>query len=444
MTIRVQLTLAYGVALVVTLLIVGSGVWWVFGGALRGALDQALLERAIGVLATVENDSTAGLQEVDQPRTDIAAAIYDPQGVLVDASGDYPPGLQVSAPSGGWNSSIGDVTYAVLARSSDAGMRVVVATSLAPVAARQGELARVLAVAGLLGASVSMLAGWWLAGRALRPVDLMTRDAATFSVVDLDRRLPDPGTADELGRLARTLNAMLDRLTDGLRRQTTFVMAASHDLRTPLAALRTDLELAARPGSSEAELRAAVEAAHLDAIRLGDLAEALLDLASAGGSGRAIVRTTVTLAELVDGAVRQTAALARSRRVSVIASAGPGDVDVDRVRLGQALANLLNNAIVHGPTDAQVTISGRIEGAGQPGVVIIGFDVADHGPGIPEPVREALLLPFRRGPGAASTGHGLGLAIADAAVRAHGGLLTLGPNPGGGTRARIRIPVPGS
>ena len=444
MTIRVRLTLAYGAALGGTLLLVVVGVWWMFGGALRGALDQTLLERAISVLATIENDSTAGLQEVDQPHTDVTAAIFDAQGRLVDASPDYPVGLEATAPSGDWDMTIGDVAYAVMARRSDTGMRVVVATRLAPIEARQGELARVLAMAGFLGASASMLAGWWLAGRALRPVDLMTRDAATFSVVDLERRLPDPGTADELGRLARTLNAMLDRLTDGLRHQTAFMLAASHDLRTPLSALRADLELAARPGSSEAELRAAVNAAHLDVIHLGDLAAALLDLASTGQRGRAIVRTTVSIAELVDGAVRQTAALARWRRVTVAASADCGEIDIDRVRLGQALANLLNNAIVHGPADARVIVKGRIERAHGSGGGSLELDVVDDGPGIPEAVRAALFLPFQRGPEAVSTGHGLGLAIADAAVRAHGGSLTLEPGSDGGTLARIRIPVPGS
>jgi signal transduction histidine kinase len=155
-----------------------------------------------------------------------------------------------------------------------------------------------------------------------------------------------------------------------------------------------------------------------------------------GEGRRGIARTEVLLTELVDGAVRQTAALARSRGVSIAASVDPVAVEVDRVRLGQALANLVTNAIVHGPTDSRVAISGRVERG-----VLLELEVVDRGPGIPAAVRDTLFVPFQRGREAASTGHGLGLAIADAAVRAHGGTLALEAILAGGTRARIRIPL---
>ncbi|MCY7419341.1 MAG: HAMP domain-containing histidine kinase [Chloroflexi bacterium] len=368
------------------------------------------------------------------------AAIFDLRSHLVDASEGFPAGLVAPAPEGTWDIAWSGSTFAVLARRSDAGTQVVVGTSLDPLAARQRDLARLLLLAGVIGGSASMLLGWWLAGRALRPVDALTQDAALFGALDLERRLPDPGTADELGRLAHTLNAMLDRLTDGLRRQTAFLIAASHDLRTPLTALRVDLELASRPETSEAELRSAVGAAHLDVIRLSDLAAALLDLASVRGNGQPLVRTVIPLDELVDGVVRQSAAVARSRDVTVSVAVDHRDVSVDRILLGQALANLLTNAITHGPEHGIVSVTGRIGAADGSHPAVLELAVIDDGPGIPPNIREGLFAPFQRGPTqSVTTGHGLGLAIAAAAVTAHQGTLALQSAAGGGTRAVIRL-----
>jgi len=382
------------------------------------------------------------LQEVDDPRTVVFAAIFDSAGRLLDSSEGYPAGLQAPAPSGSWDVAFDGSALAVLARRSDSGLSVVAGTALAPLADRQADLARALIVVGLAGGVTSMVAGWWLAARALRPVDALIQDAALFSSIDLERRLPDRGTSDELGRLARTLNLMLDRLTDGLRQQTSFVTAASHDLRTPLSALRTDLELATRPGTSQRQLMDVVVAAHLDIIRLADLTAALLDLASARGSGTSLVRTDLELGDLIEGIVRQSAALAHSRNVRVAVSVDAGEVSVDRVRLGQALVNLLNNAITHGPQDGDVTVSARIVHSETDAKRSLELAVVDDGPGIPPNIREGLFAPFQRGlTQSMTTGHGLGLAIAAAAVTAHQGTLTLESAAGGGTRAVIRLPL---
>lgn len=189
------------------------------------------------------------------------------------------------------------------------------------------------------GAAVVSLAGWWwLAGRSLRPVALMTAEVAQIGATDVERRLPVPRQRDELQALAVTLNGMLERVADALRRQRTFVAAASHDLRTPIAALQAELDLADDKRTTVPELKSAVRAAHGDAVRLGELAAALVDLAAVDADGRALVRSSVRTDRLLDSVVRRAEKPARQRSIRVTASAPARLVRIDRVRIEQAPA----------------------------------------------------------------------------------------------------------
>jgi signal transduction histidine kinase len=291
------------------------------------------------------------------------------------------------------------------------------------------------------GAILSALfVGWWLAGRALAPAAELERQLSSIGVGELGRRVEVSKSDDELGRLSSAINSMLTRIDDGFHRQRAFVTAASHDLRTPIAALRTELELAAVGRPSRADLRAAIERAHGDAIRLGNLANDLLALAESEPGGRAIFRQPVPVDVLVRECADDQAGVASAHDVNVDVSAPSDEVVVDRSRIEQAIRNLLANAIRYSPRGATVEILASVQQArGSESRRKLTVEVLDRGPGVPATIRQSLFLPFAARSG---DGHsGLGLATAAAAVRAHGGAISYADRSGGGAQFAFTVPA---
>jgi two-component system OmpR family sensor kinase len=447
MTIRLRLALIYGAAIAITIALVGVVVSWQLATALRTSLDQTLETRATAAMTSLENSGQSGLQEGDLGGPPgVFLAIFDAQGRTIDATAGVPPGLAPAAAGvARFDLTTRGSTYVLHQATADTGIRVVAGSSLGGIQDTLDRLSRSLAVVGGMAVIASFVGGWWLARRALGPVALITTEAAQIGATDLDRRLPVTSRRDELQGLALTLNGMLDRVADALRRQRAFVASASHDLRTPIAALRTELELAEDPRTTEFELRAAVRAAHADAVRLGELATALLDLATVDADGRAVVRAPVGTDVIVESVARRTEALARQREAEVTQAAPRRIVRVDRLRVEQALTNIVINAITYGPPGAEVNLVARVEpadpGGGPEQGSILSVDVLDRGPGIPPEFAGQLFEPFSRGPNAGGHGSGLGLATAAAAIRAHHGSIGFEARSGGGTRFWIRVPV---
>ncbi|MGW6921050.1 ATP-binding protein [Streptomyces sp. NPDC054950] len=270
---------------------------------------------------------------------------------------------------------------------------------------------------------------WLVTRRALRPVEDIRREMAVITAAaELTRRVPEPDTHDEVARLARTTNETLAALETSVERQRRFVADASHELRSPIASLRTQLEVGvAHPGLLD--VPGAVE----DTVRLQRLAADLLLLARLdAGEGP------------VAGARVDPAALAREEaagrpEVTVVVEPGeqaPGEVAGSRGQLGRVLANLLDNA--HRHARSAVTVTVRRAG----GQVVV--EVADDGDGVPEADRERIFERFVRlddARGRDDGGAGLGLAIArDVAVR-HGGTLTVRRTPTGGALFELRLPT---
>ncbi|MET8895792.1 sensor histidine kinase [Streptomyces albogriseolus] len=267
---------------------------------------------------------------------------------------------------------------------------------------------------------------WLVTGRALRPVEGIRREMAAITASeDLRRRVPEPATHDEVARLARTTNATLAALEASVERQRRFVADASHELRSPIASLRTQLEVAAAHPEL-LDLDGAVE----DTVRLQNLAADLLLLARLD-AGERPAGTRVDLATLA----REEAA----GREGVTVEAEPVEVSGSRGQLGRVLANLLDNAERH--ARERITVTVRREG----GEAVVG--VADDGEGVAEADRERIFERFVRLDAARSRddgGAGLGLAIArDVAVR-HGGTLTAGAAPAGGALFELRLPLAGA
>ncbi|MFJ9425732.1 sensor histidine kinase [Streptomyces sp. NPDC101249] len=264
---------------------------------------------------------------------------------------------------------------------------------------------------------------WLVTRRALRPVEGIRRELAAITAsADLARRVPVPDAHDEVARLARTTNETLTALETSVERQRRFVADASHELRSPIASLRTQLEVGeAHPGLLD--VPGAVE----DTVRLQRLAADLLLLARLD-AGEKPARTLVDLAELA----RERAA---GRAGVTVGADDPVPVSGSRGQLARVLDNLLDNAARH--ARGRISVAVRREG----GRAVLA--VADDGDGVPEADRERIFERFVRRDDARSRddgGAGLGLAIArDIAVR-HGGTLTVRRSPAGGALFELRLP----
>ncbi|RFC72250.1 HAMP domain-containing sensor histidine kinase [Streptomyces sp. AcE210] len=268
---------------------------------------------------------------------------------------------------------------------------------------------------------------WLVTRRALRPVeDIRSEMSAITASQDLARRVPEPATHDEVARLARTTNETLAALETSVERQRRFVADASHELRSPIASLRTQLEV----GSAHPELLD-VDGAVADTVRLQELAAGLLLLARLD-AGERPGEARIDLATLAGEELSQRPV----GRVAVRTHLEPVEVAGSRSQLARVVGNLLDNAQRH--AGSRVDIAVRAEG---PWAVV---EVADDGAGVPETERERIFERFVRLDDARARddgGAGLGLAIArDVAVR-HGGALTVRSSPAGGALFELRLPV---
>jgi signal transduction histidine kinase len=305
------------------------------------------------------------------------------------------------------------------------------AASLEPVTDSIHALEALLAV---VVPSLVLLVGattWLLVGRTLHPVEAMRRQVAEISATELSRRVPEPGTDDEINRLAETMNAMLARLEDAVQRQRVFVSDAAHELRSPLAAMRTELEVTAAHIDA-ADWPTVVDRLSADNRRMERLVEDLLVLATAEEQGTR-PRGQVDLDEVV---LRQLQPVRATSRLRLdLEGLGAARVVGDADQLERVVANLLDNAERHATSTITVALR-TIDGTAE-------LVVADDGPGVPVEQRRRIFERFARADEARdrrSGGAGLGLAIASRIVQLHGGSIEVGDAPRG-TRMVVRLPL---
>lgn len=272
---------------------------------------------------------------------------------------------------------------------------------------------------------LSLVVGWIIAGRALRPVAAITAVAQDIQASDLSRRIGHRGPDDELGRLADTFDQMLDRLDTAFHSQRRFLADTSHDLRTPLAVIRSNIEvLAEDPAATVEEWREAGEIVSRSAERMATMIDGLL--AAARFEARAAARVTVDLAALAAEVASELAPRATAIGVSVEANPLPAVIEGVPEALRRALDNLADNALKASPPGGRVVVaSGAASGWAW-------VAVADEGPGI-----DPQVLGDR---GA----KGLGLAIVRQIVEAHGGRLAAHPGAEGGTTMLLWLPGAGA
>jgi signal transduction histidine kinase len=282
---------------------------------------------------------------------------------------------------------------------------------------------------------LTSLAAYALAGAALRPIEAMRARAAAISASSLGERLPIPEADDEVARLGATLNDMLARLEDALARERRFVADASHELRTPLALLKTELEVALRRARSREELEAAVGSAAESTERLAQIADGLLLLARAEQGRLQLDTSPADVADMLHEVARRFEPRAAAERRTVAVDADETLVaTVDRLRLEQALSNMVDNAFHHGA--GRITLTARREDGR------LELHVLDEGGGFPAPFVAHAFERFSRADAArGGDGTGLGLAIVDTIARAHGGTANVVNRQGGGADVSVALPA---
>lgn len=416
---------------------------------LEGSLDPGLRAHAVTVAGELANDGVAsaiaavpGIVQIQRPDGGLLAATTDAGGVPLLTADQRRQAMTGEV-------SLTTVVHGdrsrVLARPASiirGGQALVVVgtgTDLSEAAVNRVRTA--VLVGGPLAVLAAGFGAWLLAGAALRPVERMRRQAAAIGDRDPSARLAVPSTRDEVAALGATMNGLLDRLHQALQRERGFIADAGHELRTPLAILRAELELAARPGRDRDALVEAVGQARQETDRLVRVAEDLLLLARTDHAPPTLSREPVRLDELLRAAADH--APAGGAAVEVDCPAGLG-LAADPIRLRQVVDNLLDNALRYAPMGSVVTVmaAGVSDGGGDR----IEIEVCDRGPGFPPEFLPHAFERFQRADTARSRddgGSGLGLSIVRALTEAHGGRVSAENRPGGGARVRLTLPTSG-
>ena len=459
MPLRVRLALGFALGTAVLIAVVGLGFVLQLRTSLYATLDVGLASRAATLTEQFNAEGPAALRtnrdeepvqvvtadgRVLMSSTDLAGTpVLDPHTL----SAVLARRVDGAGPLGFTTGEEHDRTRFLATVLSDRdGLVLVVGTGTDIADAADEHVEVGLLVLGPIAVLAAGLGAWWLSGAALRPVERMRRQSADLARHDDGTHLAVPNTRDEIASLASTLNELLDRQRhalaherQALERERGFVADAGHELRTPLATLRAELELAGRPGRDRAELVDAVTSAAGETDRLIRLAEDLLTLARADGTDGFLRVRPVDLAEVTASAARAASAVGNRRDVDVLVDAPPHlEAHVDPDRLRQALDNLLANAVRHSPEHAVVTLTAiRHEGR-------VVLSVADDGPGFPEDFLPHAFERFRRADTARARsegGSGLGLAIVETIARAHDGAARAANRPEGGAIVEIDVPV---
>jgi heavy metal sensor kinase len=298
-----------------------------------------------------------------------------------------------------------------------------------------------LTAVGLAVWSLGLLGGWWLAGRAIKPIAAISTTASRIAAGNLAERIETPSTDSELDQLSRVLNATFERLHASFEQQKQFTADASHELRTPITILLSETQRILKRERTPAEYADAIRTCHDTAARMRRLVEALLLLARQDAEGAKIPREDCDLAIILRETIEQLAPLAKERSIEVRSTLQPTPCRGDAASLAILATNLVANAIQHHGT------SGRIEVSCAPSPRGATFTVSDDGPGIPADDLPHIFRRFYRvdKARAGTSGHtGLGLAIAKAIVDNHGGSIDVRSLIGQGTRFTVEIPTSGS
>src|SRR5436190_4496897 len=317
------------------------------------------------------------------------------------------------------------------------GECILVGRSLALEMAAMRRLAYWLTAAGAGVLALGLAGGFWLASRAIHPIEDISATALKISAGVLSQRINVADTENELGHLAAVLNSTFARLEAAFAQQARFTADASHELRTPVSVILTQTQSALSRSRNEAEYREALEACQRSAQRMRKLTSALLELARLDAGQETVKHEPFDLAKVARDSVELIRPLAAERGIEVLCDFHAAESRGDAQRIGQVATNLLTNAIHFNRDRGQVRVSTRAEN----GSAI--FTVSDTGPGIPTEDVPHIFERFYRADksrSGAQGGTGLGLAICKAIVNSHAGNIEVKSNPETGSVFRVELP----
>ncbi|WP_454049507.1 ATP-binding protein [Cellulomonas sp. Marseille-Q8402] len=448
-SLRARLTVLTSGLLCVALVVGAVVLSTVLSRSRVAALDDVVRDRAATVAGLVAGDRVPDALPVAEPGEIVQ--VLDADGRVVATSptasrtlpvlpADVLAGLRAEAVGPeplvvGTDASAYDAQARAAVLVPEGGTTGTVVVATVPVAEVEGLVRALrLSLAGVVPVLTALFAGaiWVALGRALRPVERLRSAAAQVARAGGPGSLPEPGTDDEIGALARTLNEMLDRLEVAAGRQRAFVADAAHELRTPLAALGATLDVARAHPDAYAGDELVTELG-AEVRRMQALVDDLLLLARLGS--RPVPDADVDLAAVARDAVALAVAGRegdRTRSAVTVEVQGGGTARGDAVALGRVVRNLVDNALRHATAQVRVEVAHRT-------VVVV-----DDGPGIPADDRDRVFERFVRLDDARSRaggGSGLGLAIAREIAREHGGDVRLRDRADGapGLRAELRL-----
>lgn len=479
-SVRIRLTLWYAGVLALVLVVLAFATYLILRESTAKRADSNLAELADGFLTTLQAETKdesgpdelkrGALQAITEHRfRDYFYAVLDPDGAVVASSRDLPSVDPTASPEE--SSRILDPDFLrKLVQSSSRSDRVfrnlkgerggyrayvrpfaengqtytlVVLQSLHPQKEMYEELAQTFSLVIPIAVLLASVGGYFLARKSLAPVVAMSTQAGRIGAATLHERLPVQNEKDELGHLARSFNQLLDRLDQSFDRQRRFMADASHELRTPVAILRGEAEVAlARPDRAPQEYRESLAVLRAESQRLTHIVEDLFTLARADAGQYPLSPHDFYLDELVADCTHSTRTLALAKRITLNCDAAQElPIHADEALLRRMILNLLDNAIKYTPEGGSVSVACRLEGGEY------ALSITDTGPGIPAELQPRIFERFFRADKARTHaendggGAGLGLSIARWIAEAHHGRLELARSDATGSTFAAYLPA---
>jgi two-component system OmpR family sensor kinase len=455
--IRARLTAWYAALLAVIVVALGAFLVLQLRSDLQAAIDRDLRQASPKIARGYAAEGSEEFFEVSEtvlPRTGSAAQVLDSDGrVLLTYPGSggvaagqmWPEGVRADPAAASpqlvtMRLGPGEQRFrALVTPVNRLGARhvVVVAESLKSVEQSVHRVLVLLLIAGPAALGATALGGWWLGRKALLPVERMTSQAQGIGIDRLGERIAVPPANDEIGHLAVTLNAMLERLEQGVKDKRRLIADASHELRTPLAVMRAELDVTLRDRDLSADAREVLESAREEVGSMSRTVDNLLTLAEVDEGRLGLLRTRVTLREVTDAAARPLRPLAVAKGLRLDVEGESCEARADPQRLHQAMTNFIENAIKYGRAGGRVHVTTWCAGDE------VGVTVSDDGPGIPPEARAHIFDRFYRvgnARGREDGGSGLGLAICHEIAGAHGGRVWVESEEGRGSSFSLSLP----
>ena len=457
---RIRLTLAFAAVLAIAIVVADV--------ALYLALSRAETSAAADVLVSQANTIVSGVEDVNgQVRFGGELPTETLQGVAVEAAIVAPDGSVSQSPGQALSNAtlteiataartrttpaspfnvrdsrgVPRLVYALPLQTSEGATAVlVVSRSISELQAALNQALLFLAVLSVLAVLAGTLLAHTLAGRILEPVRRIASTARSLSQHELHRRVEVAVPPDELGELVETFNGMLARLEASFESLRRFTADASHELRSPLALMRSELEGTLARARTPNEYQQVLRGLESEVEHMSRMVDQLLMLARADAGALQPAETNLDVADFLHETAARWRPVADSRHVQVDVDApDSGNVWADPDLLRRAMDNLIDNATRHTPEGTAVELIGAPTTGGW------NIDVRDHGPGVPAAARSVLFERFARADGARArdtAGAGLGLALSRAIAESHGGSLRLLDQNGSGATFRLFLPSP--